>query len=340
MSTITLLAIDLAKSSFQLHGVDARGKAVHRSKVSRGKLFEAVVLAKPARIAMEACGSAHYWAKRFQAAGIEVVLIAAQFVKPFVKSNKNDASDAEAIAEAAMRPSMRFVTVKQDWQLEVQALHRVRSRLVANRTALVNQIRGELAEFGIVWSQGVEHVRRLLPALLHGAEGAAMSSCLRSMLADLHAELVELDDKVEVATHRIKTFAAADGRCRRLMTIPGIGPIIATALSATCGDAADFRNGRCFAAYLGLVPRHSGTGGKNRLGGISKRGDIYLRSLLIQGAQSVVLHAAKKKDSTSSWIKALKERRGTNRTAVAVANKTARIAWAVLKKEEVYRAAA
>jgi transposase len=289
---------------------------------------------------MEACASAHYWAKRFRSVGIESVLIAPQFVKPFVKSNKNDASDAEAIAEAAMRPSMRFVTVKEDWQLEVQALHRVRSRLVGNRTALANQIRGELAEFGIVFAKGIDQLRRLLPTFLHGDDVATLSSSLRTTLADLHAELLELDEKVEQITKRIETFVKANEACRRLVSIPGVGPITASALVSTCGNPADFRSGRHFAAYLGLVPRHSGTGGHNRLGRISKRGDVYLRYLLIHGARSVVRCAAKKEDPKSKWITQLQHRRGANRTYVAVANKTARMAWAMLRRGEVYRSAA
>jgi transposase len=323
---VTLVGIDLAKNSFHVHGVDAQGKAVLSKKLSRGKLGAFIANLPACSVAMEACGSAHHWARRFRTFGHEVRLIAPQFVKPFVKTNKNDARDAEAIAEAAQRPSMRFVAVKTVEQQDVQAIHRMRSLTVERRTAQINQIRGLLLEDGLEIPQGRAAVARRLPEILEDAENG-LSERFRAELNALAAELRHLDERVAHDDTQIDEMARNDAQAQRLMTIPGIGAKGATALSAALGeDPTLFGNGRGLAAWIGLVPRQHATGGRERLLGISKRGAVYLRQLLIHGARAVLRGVERKADHTSRWATALKTCRHTNVAVVALANKIARVA--------------
>ena len=335
---INLLAIDLAKNVFQLHGVDERGQVVLRKQVTRKKLPEVVHNIPPCRIVMEACASAHHWARRFQAMGHTAELIAAQFVTPFVKSQKNDRTDAEAIAEAASRPTMRYVPVKTVEQQDVQTLHRIRSLLMRDRIAQGNQIRGLLAEYGVIVPQGSARVRELLPAILEDADND-LTVLTRKMFAELYERLVVLDERIAHYDRQIQQLHRASPQSRRLEQVRGVGPLIATAVLASVRDAKVFKNGRQFAAWLGLVPRQHSSGGKPRLLGITKRGDKYLRMLLVHGARAVVTQAARRDDPFSRWINTLRERRGMNVTVVAVANKTARVIWAMLAKGEDYRPA-
>ena len=290
----------------------------------------------PCQVAMEACGRAHYWARVLASYGHEVKLIAPQFVKPFVKSNKTDRADAEAICEAARRPCMRFVGVKSVAQQDQQSLHRIRSLAVSHRTAQVNQIRGLLAEYGIEIPAGRHLVRKALPAILEDAENG-LSESFRFCLWELHEELVHLDERVERLDQRIHRQARDDEQARRLMTIPGVGPLTATALLAAVGDVSAFRNGRELAAWLGLTPRQHSTGGRDQLLGISKRGDCYVRSLLVHGARAVILRVDKKSDANSQWAQQLLSRRHKNVATVALANKMARIAYALLARGEQYQ---
>lgn len=332
---IQIMAIDLAKSSFQLHGVNAAGHKVMGKKLNRQRLKEFMVNLPACLVAMEACGSAHYWATLFESYGHTVKLIAPQFVKPFVKSNKNDAVDAEAIAEAAQRPGMRFVAIKTVEQQDTQALHRIRSQAIKNRTALVNQIRGLLLERGIELPKGRVHVREKLPWLLEDAENG-LSSRFRFLLSDLQDELITMDKRIDRYDEELERMVKDSEPAQWLLSIPGIGTQTATALLSSIGDVSVFKSGREMAAFLGLVPRQCSTGGKPTLLGISKRGDVYLRTLLIHGARSVLQWVEKKPDHTSQWAYALMQRRGKNVAAVAMANKMARTAFALLSKGQSY----
>lgn len=336
MRTITTLGIDLAKNVFQLHGVNSKGVKVLGKKLSRKQLIEFVVQLPKCMIAMEACGSSHYWARKFRSMGHEVKLISPQFVKPFVKSNKNDANDAEAIVEASLRPSMRFVAVKTVEQQETLCLHRVRERLVCSRTGLINEIRGLLGEFGIVIPQGVQKFRKQLPEVIEDADNE-LGPQARLLFTRLHSELKELDEKIAVLDQDIENLANSQDVTQNLMTIPGIGPITASAIIASVGDASIFRNGREMSGWLGIVPRQNSSGGKSKLGGISKRGDKYLRKLLIHGSRSVLIRIDSRDDKQAQWLKKLVERRGFNRACVALANKNARTAWALITKGEAFQ---
>jgi len=327
---VTTIGIDLAKNSVHVFGVDAQGEAVFSRKLARRALSAFIAQQPSCRIAMEACGSAHHWARTFRGLGHEVVLIAPQHVKPFVKSNKTDAADAEAICEAAQRPRMRVVPIKSVEQQDIQAMHRMRSQVIAQRTALVNQVRGLLAEYGLVMPQGRKAAMARLPEILEDA-GNGLSERFRTELHGLLEELRHLDERVAHYDSQIQAIAEASESVQRLMTIPGIGPLVATALLATLGeDWGLFANGRALAAWLGLVPRQHSTGGKPRLLGISKRGDVYLRQLLIHGARAMLRWVERKDDATSRWARDLKQRRHPNVAIVAMANKLARIAWAVM----------
>jgi transposase len=330
-----LLAIDLGKHSFHLHGIDADGVVVSR-KVSRDKLMEMVVDLDAQTIAMEACASAHYWGRELQAAGRQVRLINPRFVKPFVKGSKNDATDAEGIFEAATRPTMRFVPVKNIAQQDLQSLHRVRDRLVGQRTSLINHSRGLLAEYGIVLPQGPWRFAQQAPAAI---AAAGLSELARALFAELLDQLRDVNVRLESLDARIVAICRASTACRRLAKLPGVGPIIATALVASVDDGRQFRNGRELAAWIGLVPRQYTTGGKPRLGGIGRRANHYVRRQMIHGARSVISRLARHDDARSRWLKALVERRGVNRAIVALANKTARIAWALLARGEEYATA-
>ncbi len=334
---VKIMGIDLAKKSLHVYGEDADGRKAISKKFGRQKLKEYLVNLPPCTIAMEACGSSHYWARLLQSYGHEVKLIAPQFVKPYVKSNKNDAADAEAICEAAQRPNMRFVAVKEVGQQDVQAIHRMRSLAVERRTAQINQIRGLLLEYGIEIPAGRSNLLKRLPEILEDAENG-LTDLFREELFGLYGELRHLDERIAHYDEKIEKIAQADERMQRLQTIPGIGPKIATALLAAIGDIHAFKNGRELAAWLGLVPRQHSTGGKSTLLGISKRGDVYLRQLIIHGARSILRWVDRRTDRTSQWAAALKVRRHQNIAVVAMANKMVRIAFALLKKGETYRA--
>ena len=295
-----IVAIDLAKSSFQVHGADIEGRQVFSKKLSRESLKELMVNMPLCLVAMESCATAHYWGRLFESYGHEVRLIAPQFVKPFVKSNKNDAADAAAICTAVRQPDMRFVKIKTQEQEDSQTLHRLRSQVVKHRTALINQIRGLLLERGMVIGRGRAQLNKHLPRLLD-TDDMALTQRFRGLLTDLRDDLQALDQRIDGYDRLIATEAQQDERAQRLQQIPGIGPQSATAMLASFGDLGDFRSGREVAACMGLVPRQHSTGGKDRLGGISKRGDRYVRSLMIHGARAVLRHVAKKKDRTSRW---------------------------------------
>jgi transposase len=292
----------------------------------------------PVLIGMEACGGAHYWARRFREHGHDVKLMAPQFVKPYVKSNKNDTQDAEGISEAVTRPTMRFVPAKEVGQQDIQALHRVRERLMGARTALVNEVHGLLNEYGIVIPKGVSKFRKTVVGKLE-SEKDKLTPLSQEMFWKLVEEFAALEEQLAFYQEKLESLAKTHPECQRLMTIPGIGPLSATALVAAVSDASAFHNGRQFAAWLGLVPRQHSTGGKERLLGISKRGDRYLRKLLIHGARATMRWVSLKTDRRSQWIRQLVERRGKNRTAVAIANKNARIVWALLTSHQSYQPA-
>ena len=326
---ITTAGVDLAKNVIQVHGADDHGKAVMKKPFKRSQVLPFFARLEPCLIGMEACGSAHYWARKLTAFGHTVKLMAPQFVKPYVKTNKNDAADAEAICEAVRRPNMRFVPVKNTEQQSVLALHRARQSFVKARTAQANQIRGLLAEFGITIPQGIGHISTSLPEILEDGENE-LPGRFRLLLQRLGDHLKEMDRQVTELEREITLWHRQNEASRKLAQMPGIGPITASALSASVGDAKCFKNGRQLAAWLGLVPRHQSTGGKTVLLGISKRGDPYLRSLLVHGARSMIRHAEGKADQTTAWFARLLGRRNKNIAAVAIANKNARIAWALL----------
>jgi transposase len=328
MNLVSTLGIDLAKNTFSVHGVDAQGAVVVRRTVSRNKLAELVMQLPPCLIGMEACSGAHEWARRFSAFGHSVKLMAPKFVAPYRKSGKNDGNDAEAICEAVTRPNMRFVPVKSVHQQAELGLHRVRQGFIEERTGTLNRIRGLIAEFGYVLPNGPEHIRRGVPGIID-ALPARVGRCVRDLLE--HAE--RLTAKVLEYEHEIRLGMRDNELARRAQTRQGIGPITASALVATVGNGRDFKNGRQFAAWLGLVPCQYSTGGKTRLGHITKRGDAYLRTLFVMGARSVLQRAAREADPLSRWAFAVQGRRGYHRACVAVAAKNARVAWALLTKE-------
>jgi transposase len=306
MKDIKVLGIDLAKNVFQVHGVNAAGKGLLRKRLSREKLIEFMTNCSPCLVGIEACGGAHYWARLFTSMGHNVKIMSPQFVKPYVKANKNDAKDAEAIAEAVTRPTMRFVAIKTTEQQDVLLLHRSRELAIKQRTAQSNQIRGYLAEYGIVIAQGLHNIKKL-PEILDGH-----------------------DDKISAQ-------AKTDSRCVSIQDIEGVGPITASAIVATIGDPAVFKNGREVSAWLGLVPKQQSSGNKVVLGSITKRGDRYVRMLLIHGARAVIKTCGNKTDNKSEWVNKKRLRSSYNSVAVALANKNARTIWAMLSTGESYR---
>ncbi len=335
---ITTLGIDLAKSVFQLHGVDAAGAVVLRKKLRRGAFLDVLANLAPCLVGMEACPTSHYWAREIAALGHDVRLIPPTYVKPYVKRQKNDAADAEAICEAVARPNMRFVPIKTEEQQSVLVLHRSRDLLMRQRTMILNAIRAQLAEFGIITAQGprriVEFVKRLSdPGDLD------LPSLARSALLALGAQLETLAGGIRTIERQLMAWHRQSAASQRLETIPGVGIITATALAASVPDPSVFRSGRQFAAWLGLVPRQNSTGGKERLGRVSKMGNRYLRRLLVVGATSVTRRAPTTDTRTGAWVRSLLERKPTRLVTVAIANKTARTAWALLAKGETYRAA-
>jgi transposase len=334
---ITTIGVDLAKNVFQVHGVDERGKTVLRKQLRRDQMVGFFARLSPCMVGMEACGSAHHWARVLQGQGHAVRVIASQFVKPYVKSNKNDAADAEAICEAVARPNMRFVPIKSVEQQAVLAMHRARHGFVKARTAQANQIRGLLAEFGLVIPRGLWHIDQRVPALLERAADA-LPLALRHLIERLLAHLRELDRQVAELEAQIQAWHRSSAMSRRLEKIPGIGPLTASALVASIADARSFNNGRQLSAWLGLVPRQSSSGGKPLLLGMSKRGDVYLRTLLIHGARSAILAAQRKATTADTWLGSLLRRRHPNVAAVALANKNARTVWALLAHDREFRA--
>lgn len=333
----TTIGIDLAKNVIQVHGVDERGNAVVRKQLKRDQVLPFFGNLVACRIGMEACGGAHYWARKLEKLGHSVKLMAPQFVKPYVKTNKNDAADAEAICEAVSRPNMRFVPIKNGEQQAVLALHRARQGFVTARTAQANQIRGLLSEYGIVIPQGLSHIGKRLPEVLEDGEND-LPGVFRQLLQRLGDHLRELNRQVGELELQIQLWHRQHDASCRLAQIPGIGPLTASALVASIGDAKSFESGRQLAAWLGLVPRQHSSGGKSTLLGISKRGDSYLRMLLVHGARAVIRVAESKPTYAGSWLARLIGRRHPNVAAVALANKNARIVWALLKHNRHYRA--
>jgi len=335
---LTRIGLDTAKQVFQVHGVDEHGKTRLQKQLSRARVLAFFSNLPPCLIGMEACAGTHYWARELSKFGHTVRLMACQFVSPYRKSGKNDANDAEAICEAVGRPNMRFVPVKSVEQQAVLSVHRARLLLVEERTALVNQIRGLLGEFGIVVAQGINRLRRSLPEILEDGENG-LPGLARETFADLLEQLRGIDVRVAHYDMRIETLAREMNAAKRLMAIAGIGCITATALVATVGDAKAFSNGRQFAAWLGLTPRQHSSGGKSKLGRISKRGDVYLRTLLVHGARSALRMTANKTDPKSRWAEDLKQRSCNNIAVTALAAKHARIIWAMLTRGTDYRLA-
>lgn len=338
MNKLSRVGVDLAKNVYQLHGVDRNEQTVWRRRLTRRNWLK-VLLEKVepgCEVGMEACAGAHHWARQLQAKGFTVRLIAPQFVKPYVKSNKNDANDAEAICEAMSRPHMRFVAVKTVEQQDIQAVHRIRAGLLSQRTAKANQVRGLVAEYGLVAPQQLASLRAAIPDWLEDA-GNGLSSRFRRLLSDLSGDLKYLDQRITALDQEITTLARQDPVAQRLQQLRGVGPLIATALVAAVGNAEQFKNGRQMAASLGLTPGQHSSGGKERLLGITKRGDVYLRTLLIHGARSAIYAARHKDDRLSQWVTGLAIRRHPNVAATALANKTARIAWAMLRRGTDYQ---
>lgn len=331
MNNVTLLGIDLAKNTFQLCGYDEKGNVKTTRRLSRNKLLGYVAqLPDNCEIAMESCGSANYWAREFSAMGYKTKLICPKYVKPYVQTNKNDYNDARAICEAASRPTMRFVTHKTVEQQDIQSIHRMRERLVESRTSLVNQARGLLSEYGVIIPKGIVKFRKEIIDIISD-EHEKLSCTMRDNLLDFHSELEYIDDRILALEDRLRGLLKNNDAYHKLQEIPGIGPVTAAALLAQIGDEAEgFKSGRHLSAFLGLVPRQSSSGDKTNLLSISKRGDSRIRGLLIHGARAVIQQASKKTDKISKWVMSLKERSCYNKAAVALANKNARIVWALL----------
>ena len=326
MTEVTTIGLDLAKRVFQVHGADGEGRPVLRKKLTRAKLMPFFADLPPCLVGMEACASAHHWARELQALGHEVRLIPPQYVRPFVKTNKNDAADAEAICEAVGRPTMRFAAVKSAEQQSVLMLHRARELLVRQRTMVINALRGHCAEFGIVVAQGAPKVEELI-AIIEDTDDMRLPSLAREALGALIEQLRSAQGRIKALETRLTAWHRCNEASRRIAAIPGVGVITATALVATIGDAAQFRSGRQLSAWLGLVPRQHSSGGKERLGRISKHGDGYIRRLLVHGARTVLRWRRAKPGAGSGWTERLLARRPTNVVLVAMANKTARVAW-------------
>ena len=339
MTKVTIVGLDLAKSVFQVHGADKEGRPVVRKKLRRGQVLAFFAGLSPCLIGLEACASAHYWARELRALGHAVRLIPPQYVHPFVKTNKNDATDAEAICEALMRPTMRFAAVKSAEQQSVLMLHRARDLLVRQRTMLINALRGHCGEFGMVVAQGASKVTILIE-MIEDRDDARLPALAREALGSLVEQLKMAQTQILDLEKQLKAWHRTNEASRRLEAIPGVGVITATALVATIGDASQFHSGLQLAAWLGLVPRQYSSGGKARLGRISKRGDGYLRRLLVHGARADLRWSRHRKERRSVWQESLLARRPTNVVLVAMANKTARVVWAMLSRGEAFRAEA
>lgn len=337
MNKISTIGVDLAKNVFHLCTQDQRGHILHQSKLGRSQFKHFLATTALSRVVFESCATAHYWSRVATAHGHQVKLIHPAFVTPYVKSNKNDFNDAEAICEADSRPTMRYVETKTVAQQDIQLLHRIRQRQVQQRTALANQIRGQLLEYGLAIPKGMNLLRCRLASILEDGENE-LTPMARELFSALREELCVLDDRVKQADKQVKQLAQDHLTCQRLMKIPGIGPLNATALVAAIGHAGRFKNGRELSAWLGLVPRQHSTGGQPRLLGISKRGDRYVRTLLVQGALSALTRCHRRPDPHLVWARQLREKKGTQKAAVALANKMARIIWSVMAKDHEYMA--
>lgn len=335
MNNVMLLGIDLAKDIFQLHGVNEHGKKVLGKKLSRAALPKFIANLPRCKITMEACGSANYWSRKFMSYGHTVSQISPQHVKPFVQGNKNDKNDARAIVVAAQQDGMPTVSIKSIEQQEIQMLHRYRESLVHDRTALSNRIRGYLQEMGLFIPKGLSHIRKQLPLFLEAADNE-LTFAMREIIAGCYTKLLDLELEIEKYTRKIEDICKQNEVCERLMKLSGVGPMIASIVYATMGNPSNFKNGRHFAAFLGLVPKEHSSGGKHCLMSISKRGDRYIRSLLVHGGRAVVKNASKKKDYLNRWVQRIHEERGYNKAAVAVANKNARHMWAIMAYGDQY----
>ena len=330
-----IIGLDLAKHVFQVHGVDAAGKMVLRKRLRRSEVTRFFVALEPCLIGIEACGSGHHWARELRRFGHDVRLMPPQYVRPYVKTNKHDAADAEAICEAVQRPNMRFVPIKEADQQAALMLHRARELLVRQRTMLANAVRAHAAEFGLIVPKGIQRLSELR-ALIAGADPAILPELAKSVLLSLIGQIDAVTVRVLALERKLIEWHRTNAASQRLTTIPGIGPITATAIAATVCDAARFSSARQFAAWIGLVPRQHSSGGRERMGGLSKRGDGYLRRLLVHGARAVIRWQRRAKARPLPWLAALLGRRHVNVAAAALANKNARIAWALLTKEETY----
>ena len=335
MTPVVTIGLDIAKTVFQVHGVDAAGQVVIRRRLTRGRVLAFFEKLKPCLVGIEACSSSHYWARELMARGHDVRLLPAQYVKPYVKRGKNDAADAEAICEAVARPTMRFVPVKTTEQQSVMMLHRVRLMLNRQRTQLSNSIRAHLSEFGIVAPIGRRGIDQLL-AVVADAEDTRVPADARLCLQMLAAQLAVVKDQILENDRRVRTSARETELGRRLMAVPGVGPLLASAFIATIADPAAFKTGRDLAAWIGLVPKQNSSGGKERLGSISKAGNRYLRQMLVVGAMAVIRYA-ERHGTRRPWLIQLMQRRSKKVAAVALANKTARIIWALMTSGERYR---
>lgn len=330
MENINIVGIDLAKSSFQVRGANHKGKTLFNRKVSREGLMEtAMKFPKGAIIAMEACATSHYWGRRFEEAGFKVKLIAPQYVKPFVKSQKNDSADAQGIIEAASRAEMRTVPVKSIEQQDIQSMHRIRERHVRDRTSLMNELRGLLMEYGVVIPKGRSALGKHVALVL---ESNILTEVMKILTRELYQELLVLEERLEKLSKGIEAIAKSSDFCKRVMTIPGIGEITSTALYSAVGHMK-FKNGRQLAAFLGLVPRQNSTGGKSILGRITKKGDLYVRKLLVHGARSVLKNVDRREDRYSTWAKKMRDNKGYTKGSVAVANRNARLVWAMMRSD-------
>ena len=332
---IKVLGIDLAKNIFQIHGTNAHGKKVLSKRLTRKDLPEFIGNLTLCLIGIEACTGAHYWARTFENYGHEVKMMAPQFVKPYVMSNKNDKNDARGIAEAVTRPTMKFVSHKTLAQQDLLLIHRARSLSMTNRTAQANQIRGLLADYGVVIAQGVSHIRKL-PVILDDNK-ALLSEESLAIFTNLYEQFKHHDEQINYYDKRIEAHVVEDAKCQALLEIEGVGPLSASGIVATIGDPSVFKNGRELAAWLGLVPKQCSSGDRIRLGSITKRGDCYIRSLLIHGARCALKYVENKNDRKSQWACSLLTRMAYNKAAVALANKHARIIWAILTTGESYR---
>ena len=333
---ISTVGLDLAKNIFHVVCINAQGKEVKKGMLRRNQVRSFFVQLPPCVVGMEACASAHDWGRTLRALGHEVKLIPPQYVKPYLRGNKNDYNDARAISEAVTRPGIPTVGIKTVEEQDMQAVHRMRSQCLRDRTALSNSIRGLLGEYGIVFAKGVATLRRTIPEILEDADNG-LSRLFRNLLARRYEQLVELEGHIAFYTTELDRLSRQDEACRRLQTVPGFGPIVASAFRSVIGDGRAYARGRDAAASIGLVPRQYSSGGKQVLLGISKRGNTYLRKQLIHGARSVVLQAANKEDPLSCWINRIRKERGWNKAVVALANKMARIGWAVLRHKTSYQ---